>query len=57
MSETEYPIEKKMLLSTLMPSDINLYYITEELIKCIDTLNGKTLENIKQDSPTLSKEH
>lgn len=44
MSETEYPIEKKMLLSTLMPSDINLYYITEELIKCIDTLNGKYLK-------------
>lgn len=43
MSETEYPIENRMFISTLMPSDINIYYITEELIKCIDTLNDKTL--------------
>lgn len=44
MSETEYPIENRMFINTLMPSDINLHYITEELIKCIDTLNGKYLK-------------
>ncbi|MEC6832408.1 hypothetical protein VXS06_11635 [Photobacterium toruni] len=57
MSETEYPIEKRMFLSTLMPSDINIHYITEELIKCIDTLNDKTFKNIKQDSSTQPKVH